>query len=176
MFTNLDPGSCDLDRLNGFAILSLRNPLDPLTLEADRPSPVPVPILTIDTPSSTNVSSRLLLLLLLLLLGLLGLSWRFVGWLVGVRRRAAGCAGEPPKLSLAATAALESSCSLAAAVDDPTTPGCSFRVFGGRMGGGVGFAGPLPENMSHISQNMIGQKINNYWELFHFVSASLSAL
>ena len=90
-----------------------------------------------------------------------------------MRRRAAGCAGEPPKLSLAATAALESSCSLAAAVDDPTTPGCSFRVFGGRMGGGVGFAGPLPENMSHISHDTIGQKINNYCELFHFVFSTL---
>ena len=79
MFTNLEPGSCDLDRLTGFAILSLRKPPVPLTLEADLASPVPVPILTIDTPSSTKVSNRLLLLLLLLLLGLLGLSWRFVG-------------------------------------------------------------------------------------------------
>ena len=81
MFTNLEPGSCDLDRLTGFAILSLRKPPVPLTLDADRASPVPVPILTIDTPSSTKVSNRLLLLLLLLLLGLVGLalSWRFVG-------------------------------------------------------------------------------------------------
>ena len=81
MFTNLEPGSCDLDRLTGFAILSLRKPPVPLTLDADRASPVPVPILTIDTPSSTKVSNRLLLLLLLLLLGLVGLalSWCFVG-------------------------------------------------------------------------------------------------
>ena len=81
VFTNLEPGSCDLDRLTGFAILSLRKPPVPLTLEADLASPVPVPILTIDTPSSTKVSNRLLLLLLLLLLGLVGLalSWRFVG-------------------------------------------------------------------------------------------------
>ena len=82
MFTNLEPGSCDLDRLTGFAILSLRKPPSlPLTLDADRASPVPVPILTIDTPSSTKVSSRLLLCfwLLLLVLGLVGLSWRFVG-------------------------------------------------------------------------------------------------
>ena len=79
MMTNLEPGSCDLDRLTGFAILSLRKPADPLTLDADRASPVPVPILTIETPSSTKVSSRLLLFALLLLLGLLALSWRFVG-------------------------------------------------------------------------------------------------
>ena len=81
MFTNLEPGSCDLDRLTGFAILSLRKPPSlPLTLDADRASPVPVPILTIDTPSSTKVSSRLLLFwLLVLVLGLVGLSWRFVG-------------------------------------------------------------------------------------------------
>ena len=79
MFTNLEPGSCDLDRLTGFAILSLRKPAVPLTLDADRASPVPVPILTMDTPSSTKVSSRLLLFALLLLLGLLALSWRFVG-------------------------------------------------------------------------------------------------
>ena len=79
MITNLEPGSCDLDRLTGFAILSLRKPADPLTLDADRASPVPVPILTIETPSSTKVSSRLLLFALLLLLGLLALSWRFVG-------------------------------------------------------------------------------------------------
>ena len=83
MFTNLEPGSCDLDRLTGFAILSLRKPPSlPLTLDADRASPAPVPILTIDTPSSTNVSNSLLLFKLLLLLGLLGLallSWRFVG-------------------------------------------------------------------------------------------------
>ena len=79
MITNLEPGSCDLDRLTGFAILSLRKPADPLTLDADRASPAPVPILTIETPSSTKVSSRLLLFALLLLLGLLALSWRFVG-------------------------------------------------------------------------------------------------
>ena len=82
MMTNLEPSSCDLDRLTGFAILSLRKPPSlPLTLDADRASPVPVPILTIDTPSSTKVSSRLLLFWLLLLLGLVGLalSWRFVG-------------------------------------------------------------------------------------------------
>ena len=79
MITNLEPGSCDLDRLTGFAILSLRKPPVPLTLDADRASPVPVPILTMDTPSSTKVSSRLLLFALLLLLGLLALSWRFVG-------------------------------------------------------------------------------------------------
>ena len=80
MFTNLEPGSCDLDRLTGFAILSLRKPPSlPLTLDADRASPVPVPILTIDTPSSTKVSSRLLLFWLVLLVGLVGLSWRFVG-------------------------------------------------------------------------------------------------
>jgi hypothetical protein len=77
--TNLEPGSCDLDRLTGFAILSLRKPADPLTLDADRARPAPVPILTIETPSSTKVSSRLLLFALLLLLGLLALSWRFVG-------------------------------------------------------------------------------------------------
>ena len=59
------------------------------------------------------------------------------------------CAGEPklPKLlSAAATAAVvESSCSLELATageDPPTTPGCGFRVFGGRMGGGVGFVPP----------------------------------
>ena len=74
MFTNLEPGSCDLDRLTGFAILSLRKPPVPLTLEADLASPVPVPILTIDTPSSTNVSSRFELLL-----DAVALSWRFVG-------------------------------------------------------------------------------------------------
>ena len=81
MITNLEPGSCDLDRLTGFAILSLRKPPSlPLTLDADRASPVPVPILTIDTPSSTKVSSRLLLFwLLVLVVGLVGLSWRFVG-------------------------------------------------------------------------------------------------
>ena len=79
MMTYLEPGSCDLDRLTGFAILSLRKPADPLTLDADRASPEPVPILTIETPSSTKVSSRLLLFALLLLLGLLALSWRFVG-------------------------------------------------------------------------------------------------
>ena len=79
VMTNLEPGSCDLDRLTGFAILSLRKPADPLTLDADRASPAPVPILTIETPSSTKVSSRLLLFALLLLLGLLALSWRFVG-------------------------------------------------------------------------------------------------
>ena len=77
MMTNLEPGSCDLDRLTGLAILSLRKPAVPLTLDADRASPVP--ILTMDTPSSTKVSSRLLLFALLLLLGLLALSWRFVG-------------------------------------------------------------------------------------------------
>ena len=75
-----------------------------------------------------------------------------------MRRRAAGCAGEPLKLllSTAAAAALESSCSLptTAALDDPTTPGCSFRVFGGSIGGGVGFAGPPPGNMLHISQTL----------------------
>ena len=76
--TNLEPGSCDLDRLTGFAILSLRSPPLPLTLDADLASPDPAPILTIDTPSSTNVSSRLLLFEELL--GLLSaLSWRFVG-------------------------------------------------------------------------------------------------
>ena len=63
--THLEPGSCDFDLLTGFAILSLRaDPPTPLTLEADLPKLVPVgPILTMETPSSTNVSSRFELLL-----------------------------------------------------------------------------------------------------------------
>ena len=75
-FTHLEPGSCDLDLLTGFAILSLRAPAPiPLTLDADLPKLVPVgPILTMDTPSSTNVSSRFELLL-----DAVALSWRFVG-------------------------------------------------------------------------------------------------
>ena len=65
IFTHLEPGSCDLDLLTGFAILSLRAPAPtPLTLDADLPKLVPVgPILTMETPSSTNVSSRFELLL-----------------------------------------------------------------------------------------------------------------
>ena len=64
-FIHLEPGSCDLDLLTGFAILSLRAPAPtPLTLDADLPKLVPVgPILTMETPSSTNVSSRFELLL-----------------------------------------------------------------------------------------------------------------
>ena len=74
-FTHLEPGSCDLDLLTGFAILSLRAAPIPLTLDADLPKLVPVgPILTMDTPSSTNVSSRFELLL-----DAVALSWRFVG-------------------------------------------------------------------------------------------------
>ena len=75
-FTHLEPGSCDLDLLTGFAILSLRPDAPiPLTLDADLPKLVPVgPILTMDTPSYTNVSSRFELLL-----DAVALSWRFVG-------------------------------------------------------------------------------------------------
>ena len=75
-FTHLEPGSCDLDLLTGFAILSLRADAPiPLTLDADLPKLVPVgPILTMETPSSTNVSSRFELLL-----DAVALSWRFVG-------------------------------------------------------------------------------------------------
>ena len=75
-FPHLEPGSCDLDLLTGFAILSLRADAPiPLTLDADLPKLVPVgPILTMDTPSSTNVSSRFELLL-----DAVALSWRFVG-------------------------------------------------------------------------------------------------
>ena len=64
-FTHLEPGSCDLDLLTGFAILSFRAAAPiPLTLDADLPKLVPVgPILTMETPSSTNVSSRFELLL-----------------------------------------------------------------------------------------------------------------
>ena len=75
-FPHLEPGSCDLDLLTGFAILSLRADAPiPLTLDADLPKLVPVgPILTMETPSSTNVSSRFELLL-----DAVALSWRFVG-------------------------------------------------------------------------------------------------
>ena len=75
-FPHLEPGNCDLDLLTGFAILSLRADAPiPLTLDADLPKLVPVgPILTMDTPSSTNVSSRFELLL-----DAVALSWRFVG-------------------------------------------------------------------------------------------------
>ena len=131
--TNLDPGSCDFDLLTGLAMGSRRRRLVPVTLEAERPRPAAPPILTMDTPSSTKVSSRLLGWRVVW--GPAALSWRFVP-LAGGSVRSAGGAGE-----LRRPAVAESSSSPAA---EPAAvgPRGSFLVLGGSRGGGVSFAGP----------------------------------
>ena len=153
--TNLAPGSWLLDLRTGLAIGSRRRRDVPVTLDTERPRPPPAtgsrlgtgtgklwtiaspaPIRTMETPSSTKVSSSLFFLSVPP-----PPSWPCWLRLVPEVRRWGGALGLPP----ATAVELESSCSSPTAVGaaaPPSDGSCwSFLVFGGRRGGGVAFDG-----------------------------------